>query len=284
MGIGDHRIGLGPAALALLLIAAVGVARAENPPLPARSSAPLPSGLRVPPSPLLDFGAPALPVGAKAATPEEVIAPIPESQPAEAYETIEAPAPAGPCCCVPNRWRDAIKPWLQETHWGYPELFEEAPAGSSVRAFACRQIQGGLAAQLALYRYDFYDEVLPEGAKLNAHGQRRLEKMAALLQSGVYPLVIERAANNPKLDAQRRQNVLAALKNPTFEVPAPWVVLGRPAGQGLSGTEAVEVYKNMLEHTRSGSQGASMGGGGATGAVMPVMVSPASGGGNGGSP
>lgn len=263
MGIADHRFGLRlSAVLAVsLAVAASSAARAERPPLPAERIAPLPSGLRVPASQLVEFQTPVPPADVPPPGSEQLAAPFPEGQPTEVQETSSGPCPVGPCCCIPNRWRDTVKPWLQATHWGYPELFIEAPAGSSVHAHACRQIMGGLAGQMVLYRYDFHDEVLPDAARLNDHGQRRLEKMSALLQNGLYPVVIERAVANPELDAQRRQNVLDALKNPLFEVPEPWVVLGRPAEAGFSAVEAAEVYKNLLQHTRSGTQGASTGGG-----------------------
>ena len=282
MRIADHWVGPGlAAAIALLVIAAARVAGAENPPPPARGGAMSPSGLRVPTSPLLDSDAPGLPIATPPASSEQIAAQAQENPLAEAYRSVENTCPAGPCCCTPNRWRDSIKPWLQETHWGYPELFTEAPAGSSVRAHANRQILGGLAGQMVLYRYDFHDEVLPHGAMLNDHGHRRLENMAVMLQNGLYPLVIEPAVNNPQLDARRRQNVLDALKNPTFEVPESWVILARPAGTGLSGVEAAEVYKNLLEHTRSASEKESMEGTGTTGAMMPVMAAPTQGRGGG---
>ncbi len=165
--------------------------------------------------------------------------------------------------CVPMRhrlqaWWACKKACLQETHWGYPEEFEERPLGACVWAAQKTQVVNGMHAQMVLYHYDFHEGPTPATATLNPHGLRRLHEMVVMLQSNLWPVVIQ-PTGNPLLDSARRDRILELLREQTGAVPEEWVVVREPHPVGLSGEEAVAIYWNLLQQTKSGGAGAVTG-------------------------
>jgi hypothetical protein len=156
----------------------------------------------------------------------------------------------------PGVWNDRIKPWLQRTHWGYADEFHPMTFGASVNEHFRTQICNGLGSQLVLYAYDFRDDSGPEASLLNSHGQRQLDRIARMVEgTGLHPIGIE-ASGNAAVDAARRQEVIRQLSAAHGTIPAEWVVVGFPTAIGLRGAEAVEIYKNLLNNTKSrGSAG-----------------------------
>jgi hypothetical protein len=171
------------------------------------------------------------------------------------------------CACsgrIEHWWQTRAKPCLQESHWGYAEQFEEKPFGASLRAHMNTQVCNGTKDRMVLYRYDFHEGILGPADKLNPHGQRRLTELARMLRCNIFPLVIEPSLNDPALDTARRDHVLELLKDSTFECPEDWVVVRRPNAKGLSGEDAMQVYKNLM----SGAQPAASTGGATIGISM----------------
>lgn len=172
-------------------------------------------------------------------------------------------------------WITRAKPRLQESHWGYPEEFEEKPFGSSLRAHVNRQIRNGTRDRMVLYLYDFHDAGLGDETTLNPHGLRRLDDLRRMMQCNSTPLVIEPSGKNAELDEARREHVLSLLQDSTFAVPEDWVVVARPDARGLHGEDALSVHQRMLSgggaissgggssssSSSSGDSGASVGGG-----------------------
>lgn len=152
----------------------------------------------------------------------------------------------------PPVWDATIKPWLQRTHWGYADEFHPMKFGVSVNEHFRTQICNGVATQLVLYAYDFRDNSGPTANLLNAHGQRQLSRIARMIEStGLHPLGIE-ASGDADLDAARREEVIRQLGAMQASVPAEWVVVGQPTSLDLRGVDAAEIYKNLLNHTKSG--------------------------------
>ena len=88
----------------------------------------------------------------------------------------------------------------------------------------------------------------PDAFRLNSHGKKRLQEMAAVLQEcGVYPLVIEPTPDRPELDAARRDQVVQILTEKLFTVPEEWVVVADPAARGVSGDEAMRIYRDFSQ-------------------------------------
>ncbi len=184
-----------------------------------------------------------------------------------------------PACCpchhggsFARSWHYRIKPWMQATHWGYPENFVAESLGASLYAHMNTQVGNGHAAQLILYRYDFQDPLGDSAAQLNEFGLRRLKKMRLLLERSSLPLRIERVPNSPELDNARRREVRRVLSN-VLQLPiaAERIQLVDPV-TGLAGDEALEIYRNLLDQTQSGG-GATLGSGGSTGGSLAPGVS-----------
>jgi hypothetical protein len=141
---------------------------------------------------------------------------------------------------------------LQEWALGFPEEFNEWPLGSSLYAHGRVQVANGNAARMVFYRYDFEDG----SPALNVRGRDKLAKLAYLLPTSFYPVVIERTPYTPGLDAQRRSLMLAELSAAKFCVPAERVVIGPPIAYGLTGVEAIYVYGNQIGALSAGGAGA----------------------------
>lgn len=146
-------------------------------------------------------------------------------------------------------WWAIKKADLQETHWGYPEEFEERPFGTSLSAHLRTHVANGMAARMVLYQYDFHQGV-DDAFRLNAHGRRRLDEITRMLQCDVWPVVIEPSDEGHQLDCARRDHVLKLLSECIGTVLEEWVVVAYPEASGLEGEEAVIIYANLLRQTR----------------------------------
>ena len=161
-------------------------------------------------------------------------------------------------------WQDRFKPFMQYTHWGYPEYFEEMPFGSAVQAHKLAQISRGWAARAILHQYDFCDG----DVMLNPQGERRLRDLAvAFSRWSYYPLIIEVTPERPKLAEARRNHVAQLLHD--NGVPAR-VEVGLPTGFMPRGDEALLMNLNLLEQVSSGGGTMGMSGGAGTGSPAPA--------------
>lgn len=162
-----------------------------------------------------------------------------------------------PSSMMSSHWHQVTKPHLQRSHWGYCDLFCERPFGTLVRAHMNTQVLNGLADQMFLYAYDFFDESEGNAAHLKPRGDYQLEKVAHLLKFNLGPIIIEQTAGNPELDEQRRQHVLEQLERLNVPFVPEQVVIGRAPRPMLSGVEALMIQGNNenLINSRGGSGG-----------------------------
>lgn len=151
---------------------------------------------------------------------------------------------------------------------GDPDLFCERRFGTYVDGVFNSQIAAGTAQRMVLFQYDFYDGKNGDPiAKLKPRGHRELIRIGNLVMSTGMPMVIEASDNNPRLDEQRREYVLAKLREFGYEIPSETVVIADPTAPGLSGVEADLQRRGMLlQATRAAAAaGAIIGGGGGGG-------------------
>jgi hypothetical protein len=184
------------------------------------------------------------------------------------YEYRRTCWPHGYCHCRHH----TFKARAQCSHWGYPEEFCERPFGVYVRSHFHTQIANGLADQMVLYQYDFYDTAGDQAAMLNPRGLIQVGKvgeLASLLYDQFFVVIVE-PTGDPELDTARRLHVLEKLTELGAPVTVEQVVTTRPAGLGLDGIEAFDVYRNQLQQTRvlGGSIGSS---GSARAAPVPAV-------------
>ena len=163
--------------------------------------------------------------------------------------------PAGRCTCGNrhglSRWRwhrTQCKQYLQEHFLGYAEEFNEWPLGESVYAHARTQAANGLAARMVFYHYDFVDGT----SQLNLRGRDKLAAVAATLPTTFFPVVVERTPTEPGLDQSRRSVLLTELAQGSFPVPAERVVIGPRIANGMTGVEAILIYRRQLGNLSSG--------------------------------
>jgi hypothetical protein len=116
----------------------------------------------------------------------------------------------------------------------------------------------GADARLVLYEYDFVEG----GRQLTPRGQHQLAKIAALLPITHGPVVIEPMCSPPLAEA-RRMEVLNLLAHGPAPISPDRVVVGSAHAVGLSGTESILVYRNLLLQTQS--RGLLLSGSGITG-------------------
>jgi hypothetical protein len=196
---------------------------------------------------------------------ETVLPPLAEF-PTETATPVEVPAACAcgrrhsraECCPVVgplhHRWNHHTKPWLQATHWGYPEYFCERPFGTYARHAAHAQIANGLSDQQVLYHYDF----LPgrDEALLSPRGLYELEKIVRRMQFVPVPILVQQS-DRPDLDDARRRNVLSALADMNVPAEPEMVVVGRalvtwpqalPGPDGIV-SEGIIVNGNLFQQT-----------------------------------
>jgi hypothetical protein len=127
---------------------------------------------------------------------------------------------------------------------------------------------------MVLYDYDF----VCGGAELNLRGGDRLQQLATMCKSQAYPVIIERTPYDSSLGEARRVVVLNRLSALGIAMPPERVVIGVPLAIGLSGTEAVIIYRNLLRQTENsgylGQQGQGSGFGAGQGSVIGGTLSP----------
>jgi hypothetical protein len=102
---------------------------------------------------------------------------------------------------------------------------------------------------MVFYRYDFVEDT----PQLNVRGRDKLAKLANLLPSTFWPLVIERTPETPGLAERRRDLVVAELAGSRFPVPPERVVIGPSPTAGLAGYEAIFIYANQLGSLQAGA-------------------------------
>jgi len=144
--------------------------------------------------------------------------------------------------------------------WGYPEEFCERPFGSYVRFHLHRQVANGLADQMAVYHFDFFDTDTDQADQLKPRGVRQVNEvanLATMLCDEHFVVTIE-ATGDSELDHRRRIQVFEKLTELGAPVALDQVVTGRPAAVGLDGLEAFEIYQNQLQQTKQ--QGGAIGG------------------------
>jgi hypothetical protein len=210
-----------------------------------------------------------------------------EVQVAPEYTVV---APANP---PPSPWMESWRQsWLRRhpdsPEWGrhgqHLDPVDALPLGLSVHSHARTMVANGQAALMVLYQYDFVDGQ----PHLNHRGYDQLVKIAGLLATHPAPLVIERTPWQPGLAEARRLAVLNELARNACPIPPERVVIGKPAANGLSGTESDIIYRNLLNRVRTESAlpifipGPSTGTGGAFGGGAGAGLGGGLGGGGGG--
>lgn len=141
-----------------------------------------------------------------------------------------------------------------EYYWGYLHGWCERPFGSLLQAQMQAQVVNGMAAQMALYAYDFHDAEGPHAALLTPRGRRQVEKMSKVLPYHFFPVMVE-STGSDELDLQRRTQVFEALLALECPVTLEQIVTGRTDAHGVSGIESVLVYENLLRQTQAGGVG-----------------------------
>jgi hypothetical protein len=115
----------------------------------------------------------------------------------------------------------------------------------------------GVADQMVLYHYDFQPGPPPHLGRLKSRGHYELHKIVKrlehpLLQGCPTLILIEQTLGRPDVDAARRAAVLQALREMSAPIVPEQVVVGRPPTAGLSGSESLGIYGNLLEVMNSG--------------------------------
>jgi hypothetical protein len=112
---------------------------------------------------------------------------------------------------------------------------------------------------MMLYRYDFCDR----GARLNLHGQRRLNELAATGYIWTHHILrIETTPGAPDLDRARRDYVARALAEAGVSAR---VEIGYPTEVSPFGDETRMVNTNLLRRVQRGRPLGGSSGGGMTG-------------------
>jgi hypothetical protein len=199
---------------------------------------------------------------APVALPQPVVPPPPPPPP--------APANASPKTDVvvesrPPGWWDRCKADLQGLFAVYPEGVQPVPLGVSVHACGQTMVDNGVAAQTALYQYDFVEGQ----AQLNARGREELLKILAVLPRTFAPIVIERTPGRPEIDLSRRVTVHQELATSSFPVPLERIIVGPLPAHGMDGLEAEIIHRNLLMQTATAGGAAPPGGGPAPGGPGP---------------
>jgi hypothetical protein len=139
---------------------------------------------------------------------------------------------------VSQFWHCDLKPWLQESHWGYCNYFDEKPFGSSLRQAMGIQVAQAAAGQLVLYQYDFLDLESRRPAELNERGREQLVWIAQRLAYAPLPVTVEHTPGHPHVDLARRAHVVHLLQHQGVPVTERSVII-RPVRHGLLKDEAV---------------------------------------------
>jgi hypothetical protein len=206
------------------------------------------------------YVAPAPPLSPSAYTAPAYAAPAQmRTQP---LPTVNPPSRYPPAACpdhcgqpsrnrIQQRWDTQILPDLQASHWGFPDRFETPAFGSSLNRHFNIQIANGQESLLTLYYYDFQNGAGQNRSRINATGQRQLQRFAPRLLSGSTPLRIQPTPNNPQLDEARKREVIATLE---YMVPggsfAQRVIIADPGTIGMGGEESMLIHEGFIAQPR----------------------------------
>jgi hypothetical protein len=175
----------------------------------------------------------------------------------------------GPAPCVCGDKKAQRKAKRQYKYWGYPELFCERPHGSLMRSHLDAQIAAGMAAQMMLYRYDFFDTDQPQAYALKPAGYRSVSRIVDFASVSPTPIMIE-STGDDALDAARRQTVIRAMSQRGFPVDEEQVVTLDRDPFGVSADEAALNHGAMLPQPQSASQPGNSG----SGIALPILPLP----------
>ena len=173
---------------------------------------------------------------------------FPYGAPLVGYEAARTCWPHHYCNCRYS----TFKRRAQCRAWGYPQEFCERPFGSYVRSHLHRQVANGLADQMAIYHFDFFDTDTDQADQLKPRGVRQVNEvanLATMLCDEHFVVTIE-ATGDSELDHRRRIEVFEKLTELGAPVALDQVVTGRPAAVGLDGLEAFQIYQNQLQQTK----------------------------------
>ena len=150
-------------------------------------------------------------------------------------------------------WTNQALPHLIDTHWGYPQYFDERPFGTYNNLSTQAQISQGAIDQLVLYQYDFEDYSF----QLRPRGYRQLQAIHARMEWLGQPLIIEETADR-QLDEQRAAEVVRKLQDIGMapEIAVDRVRIGAPTAFGLARgggpqrrSEPEMIWRNQLLNT-----------------------------------
>ncbi len=193
--------------------------------------------------------------------------------PHTARTRFESDGDCGDCkcqnTCVCGDKKAQRKAALQYKYWGYPELFCERPHGSLIRAHLDAQIERGIAGQMIVYKYDFFDIDHPRANALKPAGFRSVSRIIDFAAVSPTPIMIESTGDNA-LDAGRRLTVINALTQMSFPVAEDQVITIARDPFGISGDEAELSYGAMLQRAQSSQESDGRSGSGISIPVFPV--------------
>jgi len=150
------------------------------------------------------------------------------------------------CYCEPKSRLARLKAYMQRTHWGYCNYFDERPLGESVYTTLSSQIHRGLEDSMMLYHYDFYPEGSQNADALTPRGRMQLMKIVERMQDQPAPIRIQIAEGKPALNLDRRQHVVDSLTMIGAGLPDELVVLAPIRHKG-NAIEAAATFENQLQ-------------------------------------
>ncbi|MDA1017332.1 MAG: hypothetical protein O3A00_23105 [Planctomycetota bacterium] len=211
----------------------------SNPGLIVPRRTPDPSGLGYPPA-QSQFQPPIEPLQVPGSTPTRFYA---SNSPCESQRDS--------CSARKPRRRGLFTPWIEKRKRCDCPVCQAArcevtaqPVGFSVHQFQQAQIGRGRQAQMVFQLYDFE----PDSARLNIGGERRALRIAQLLPTNIYPVVIA-TSQDSTLDERRRKAVTAALQSVDFPLPEQRIVVQRPTFRGLDGVDLQILEQRRRMHS-----------------------------------
>ena len=152
------------------------------------------------------------------------------------------------CRCYAKPSRIKLR---HQKYWGNAEAFCERPFGTFVNQTAHCHTASGIAAQMALYDYDFV------GTSLTPRGKYQVHKIVDRMMYQVGgPIVIE-ATGKTKIDHGRRLAVVDELSQLGVPSEDGLVVTRQLIRPGLMAVEALEIFQNRLNDVQN--RGATIG-------------------------
>ncbi len=146
-------------------------------------------------------------------------------------------------CCHVRRWLGFDDPCADIPPGAIPQ-----PTGTYVCQWQVAQAARAEADDFVVYQYEW----LGGSPTLSPFGQQHVHVLAQHIERVPLPILVE-SSGDEALDAARRDAVVQQLARRGVSDAHLRVVVGRPAAEGLSGDEAVRIYRGYLG---SGSRGA----------------------------